>query len=642
VLVQSTLVLVRISRWIAVGAVGTALLVAAGPARAAGTATPTALDDPSATGTGQCASAASGGECSLREAINFVGAGGTVRLRPPPAGATDTYTLTQGALTLSDPVTIAGADARHTVLTAGGASPDVVATTTGAVTISGLTITGGGATDQGAGIANTAAKLTLDRVQVTANRATGASLSPARGGGIYNAASLTLSHSTVWSNTVAAGASPFAYGGGVYNGGTLNVVDSTIAGNAANGGTVTASGGGIAALSPTGPTTLSSVTLSANSATGSTALGGNLWVSGATASLRDTIVAGGTGSPGAENCATTGLGARVSSLGYNLEDRAQCGLTTAGDQPRSDPQLGPLQNNGGPTDTQAPPASSPAVDQGNPGDCSDANGAPVPDDQRGQPRLSPCDVGAFEGSYPPSFAGPPALSGRAAVGEALACTASAVAGAPSTLTYRWLRDTAPIPAATESDYLVSDADAGHRLRCEATAANHDGSATRTSRGLGIPADFTGVTALDAALHLRTAHVRLRLACAAAAIARCHGTLALLVRWAPRRAHSTRSKPRPRTLTVGHAGFQIASAQTAVLFVRIPGPGQRMVIDNRGRGLHARLVTTAWDDTGRRAQVTRVVVITTSRRKPRVARAHRRKRHSHRKTRPPRAPVAHRK
>jgi hypothetical protein len=53
----------------------------------------------------------------------------------------------------------------------------------------------------------------------------------------------------------------------------------------------------------------------------------------------------------------------------------------------SDPQLGPLQNNGGVTDTLAPAAGSPALAKG--------TGCPSTD-QRGQPRKSPCTLGAYE------------------------------------------------------------------------------------------------------------------------------------------------------------------------------------------------------------------------------------------------------
>jgi len=57
-----------------------------------------------------------------------------------------------------------------------------------------------------------------------------------------------------------------------------------------------------------------------------------------------------------------------------------------------DPNLGPLQNNGGPTQTHALLPGSPAINAGN-------NAlAPTPIDQRGQPRISDLivDMGAYE------------------------------------------------------------------------------------------------------------------------------------------------------------------------------------------------------------------------------------------------------
>jgi hypothetical protein len=52
------------------------------------------------------------------------------------------------------------------------------------------------------------------------------------------------------------------------------------------------------------------------------------------------------------------------------------------------PQLGPLADNGGPTQTLAPQSGSPAIDAG-------AAGCPATD-QRGAPRVGPCDIGAVE------------------------------------------------------------------------------------------------------------------------------------------------------------------------------------------------------------------------------------------------------
>jgi hypothetical protein len=54
-----------------------------------------------------------------------------------------------------------------------------------------------------------------------------------------------------------------------------------------------------------------------------------------------------------------------------------------------DPMLGPLARNGGPTRTMALLPGSPAIDAGT------SRGAP-PTDQRGQPRGTPPDIGAYE------------------------------------------------------------------------------------------------------------------------------------------------------------------------------------------------------------------------------------------------------
>ena len=67
--------------------------------------------------------------------------------------------------------------------------------------------------------------------------------------------------------------------------------------------------------------------------------------------------------------------------------------------------LGPLKNNGGPTQTHALVAGSPAIDAGNPGGCRDNSGALLQTDQRGFPRnvdgnsdgTARCDIGAVEG-----------------------------------------------------------------------------------------------------------------------------------------------------------------------------------------------------------------------------------------------------
>lgn len=63
----------------------------------------------------------------------------------------------------------------------------------------------------------------------------------------------------------------------------------------------------------------------------------------------------------------------------------------------TDPQLGPLADNGGPTRTMLPAVTSAVLDEGNPGCC-----AGLTTDQRGLPRIvnGTPDMGAVERQYP--------------------------------------------------------------------------------------------------------------------------------------------------------------------------------------------------------------------------------------------------
>lgn len=83
------------------------------------------------------------------------------------------------------------------------------------------------------------------------------------------------------------------------------------------------------------------------------------------------------------------------SLGYNISSDGTCNFTQATDFFNTDPLLGPLADNGGPTETQALLAGSVGVDAGT---CLNIMGDPVPFDQRGvaRPKGAACDIGAVE------------------------------------------------------------------------------------------------------------------------------------------------------------------------------------------------------------------------------------------------------
>ena len=128
----------------------------------------------------------------------------------------------------------------------------------------------------------------------------------------------------------------------------MDLTNVTLSGN-----NVTSSGGGIynGSISTTGvvaQTTLTNVTISNNTA----ANGGGIFnKAGNTIEhkslIKNTIIANSTGG----NCA----GVAVNSIGYNLDDEifSACGLPQLStDLSPQDPNLGPLQDNGGPTFTR--------------------------------------------------------------------------------------------------------------------------------------------------------------------------------------------------------------------------------------------------------------------------------------------------
>jgi hypothetical protein len=244
------------------------------------------------------------------------------------------------------------------------------------VTISGLSIINGSAPAPayfGGGIYNDRATLTLSNCTISGNSAI-----PGSGGGIFNAAgTLTVSATTLSSNSAGLD------GGGIFNdGGTLTITNSTLTGNSTQG---MGSGGGIYNAAPSSVTIINS-TLSGNSAadvgggivneggtltmtnstlSGNSAvrLGGGIFNEGGTLKIGNTIL--NAGSSGG-NVYNAGAGA-VASLGYNLSsDNGGGYLTATGDRINTDPRLGPLQDNGGPTFTHLPASDSPAIDGGDP------------------------------------------------------------------------------------------------------------------------------------------------------------------------------------------------------------------------------------------------------------------------------------
>jgi hypothetical protein len=277
----------------------------------------------------------------------------------------------------------------------------------------------------GAGIHNVGS-LTLRRSTVTNN-----SSSNAEGGGIYNdgllGGVLTVSESTISNNAVSS------HGGGILNRGTATIINSTISGNTTaisglgggignfgagnftakltvinstiSGNTSGTSGGGI--YNHAGTTVhLNNVTITKNTAGVNSVRGGGGINNGSDGvfTLQNTLIAGNRdlGLLPAPDCSAGVVTSPLTSQGYNLiQDATNCIFNgdTTGNLTGVDPFLGSLADNGGPTQTHALLADSPAIDAGRPAPVpGDGGVACAATDQRGflRPLGAACDIGAYE------------------------------------------------------------------------------------------------------------------------------------------------------------------------------------------------------------------------------------------------------
>jgi hypothetical protein len=289
------------------------------------------------------------------------------------------------------------------------------------VVIDGPTGTGNGITLSAAGssmrlfFVTSTGNLTLQDLTLQGGLVEGtvAGAGPGRGGAIYNEGALTVLDSTLAGNTAQGGAGASGSGGAVYNArGTVGITNDTFYNNSAVGGTagvgLAAQGLGGGLFNDNGTVTVSNSTFSKNivvQGDGSTlvAAGRNIYNLGdydtATLSILSTIV--GQADTSSDPDATVEDVTATSSNGGTSQVLDQSGNLIrefsgfTANVITADPLLGPLQNNGGPTETMAipadSPADSPAVGQGI------WNAAAASTDQRGvtRPVLNP-DIGAYQ------------------------------------------------------------------------------------------------------------------------------------------------------------------------------------------------------------------------------------------------------
>jgi hypothetical protein len=388
-------------------------------------------------------------DCSLRGAVIKANTTVvTVSITVP----TGTYTLAiagqgedaamTGDLDLTRSVTIQGAGAASTIIQAGASSPvkscsdcidrvfhipsSSVTAEFKDITIRHGVVTGGGifndggtleitnstvSDNDGGGIFNDGGTLEITNSTLSNNLST-------NGAGILNdGGTLEITNSTLSNNVTFFGGGNSGRGGGILNRGlsSATITGSTLSNNSAEN-----NGGGI--TNDVGTLEITNSTLSGNDGTnngGGIFNGGAATISNCTLSGNHSFISGGGGgirnegqltiknsivanSPSGGNCSNTGT---FTALGMNF-DTDGTGAALDADFMQVTPaqlNLGPLQNNSGPTQTHALIAGSVAIDAVT--DCTLADGAtPVTVDQRGVTRpidadgngTALCDAGAFE------------------------------------------------------------------------------------------------------------------------------------------------------------------------------------------------------------------------------------------------------
>ena len=333
------------------------------------------------------------GPGSLRNAIFYANAeNNTITFAEYLSG--ETITLNGEQLAITKDLIISAANLENGITIDADGQSRVLSIQNSAVTLVGLTITGGYvAGDEymvvgGAGIYSTGTNSALTIIDCTIS---GNFADDAHGGGIYSTGTnsiLTIMDSTISGNGVGS------KGGGIYCTGTnstLTITDSTISGN-----TTGILLGGI--CNTGGTSTLTNCTISGNNG-GS---GGGIYNFTSTLSLYNTIVANNIAT--VANLGHDVFGTIDASSANNLigVDTKMTGLThgTNGNiigttSTPVGPGLGPLQDNGGKTWTHALLPGSPAIDAG---DNAYASGLLY--DQRGEgfARIfdSTVDIGAYE------------------------------------------------------------------------------------------------------------------------------------------------------------------------------------------------------------------------------------------------------
>jgi len=279
------------------------------------------------------------------------------------------------------------------------------------IDISNSTISGNRAY-QGAAIFTAFSHLTITNSTISGNQAfpestvddPGLNFQDPEGGAVYigagsssSANQVTVANSTLSGNIAGNGGG--GNGGAIYNTNALYLMNSTIAGNQTDG-----AGGGIVN------------TYYAN--IGGTIIANNYGAAHSSNAVLENCISYDPSNPNAAG--------QTTDIGYNLDDDGSCEFNPYFHDIQHDPQLGPLADNGGPTQTMALKPGSPAIDY-----IPRASALCPAADQRGVARPdsgeTTCDIGAYEFVDPKVTATSLASSANpSVVGQSVTYTATVI------------------------------------------------------------------------------------------------------------------------------------------------------------------------------------------------------------------------
>ncbi len=293
--------------------------------------------------------------------------GGAIFVR----GSDNTFTSLNSSVTVTDSII-----SSNTARNGGGILVEANTTTT----LINSTVSGNSVNSRGGGIWAFDSRVTLTNSTVIGNS------TRTNGGGIYarDRSNVSLINSTVSGNLANE------RGGGIFSSrfSSVGLNNSTVSGNSAS------NVGGIDSQSSS--LTLVNSTVSGNSAN----FGSSIFIfGGSTLSLTNSIVANSSNELDCDFDPSSSITANEHNI---IEDDSR-----ETDALNVDPRLGPLQDNGGRTQTHALLVGSQAINTGLNSLC---NAAPISRlDQRGYLRTGVCDIGAFEfgASLPPPPPPPP-------------------------------------------------------------------------------------------------------------------------------------------------------------------------------------------------------------------------------------------